>query len=170
MVLVSPSLVNLNIYRISSIRRCSYYLFRCSFRVATIRGQQHLFLCVCVPHLLAAATIRGRRSFRSKAYRIVRLLFEGSDYLRAVSIRGQRLLEEIRYYISLSPTSCNPPPIAGPIAYPMDSASSIIPFTCRKKKVFISKLLKCPESAVHGGLLVSQALGLVGKKMKFNMN
>ena len=39
-----------------------------------------------MPHIVAMATIQGRRLFRSELL-IVRLLFEGGDYSRAASIR-----------------------------------------------------------------------------------
>ena len=46
---------------------------------------------VCVPRLVAAVTIQGQHLFRSEL-RIVRLLFEGGHYLRAVSIRRNTVL------------------------------------------------------------------------------
>ena len=55
-----------------------------SARVVTIVGNHSHH--VCVPCLLAAATIQGRRLFVQEL-RIVRLLFEGGDCSRAAFIR-----------------------------------------------------------------------------------
>ena len=51
---------------------------------------------LCAQCELATATIQGWHLFRSKLP-VVRLLFEGGDYSRAVTIRGWRLIEEIWY-------------------------------------------------------------------------
>ena len=59
------------------IRRCSYYIFRCLFCVATIRGG----LLFEGGYYSRVATIRGR------------LLFEGGYYSRAATIQGRLLFE-----------------------------------------------------------------------------
>ena len=51
---------------------------------------------LCVSCILATATIQGRHLFHSELS-IVRLLFEGGVYLRAVTIWGWWLFEEIQY-------------------------------------------------------------------------
>ena len=90
------SLLGWWVYRISSIRCCGYYFFRCSFCAATIWGQcrttrtalvlirwpssEIIHIRVCVPRILLAGTIQGWRLFRSELP-IVQLLFEGGVYL-----------------------------------------------------------------------------------------
>ena len=60
------SVPSIETYHISSIRRCSYCLFYCSFCAPTI--QEWCLVCVWVPCLLAMATIWGRCFFHSRAY------------------------------------------------------------------------------------------------------
>ena len=53
-------------------------------------------MCVCVLCILTTATIRGWRLFPSELP-IVRLLFEGGDYLRTASIQRNTIYTKIHY-------------------------------------------------------------------------
>ena len=54
-----------------------------------------------MPHLLAAATIRGRHLFRSRASDIVRLLFKGSVYSKKYGISASFFPSEVAYGTSV---------------------------------------------------------------------
>ena len=67
--------------------------------------RQKVFAHVCVPCILATATIQGQRLFHSELP-IVWLLFKGGVYLRAATIRGRHLFEEIGQVLDNNYSNC----------------------------------------------------------------